>query len=1183
MKPLFNALKSHEQVVVRPHAEVDARARILCRVLQWVPIWSASGSPTCSPAALVELAKQQATQYPQLEGSQLFAFFKKMSVKAPGPDGWDIPFIKKLEPQHCDSLVELFTMMEREAALPHQMQFSLVVLLPKNETIERPIALMHCLLKAYLKMRWPLISQWLEDVDRQLWWDSAKKGTSTLDVSLKRMVAFEGSRCNNRHRVTLFVDLTTFYEGVPHEDLIRKALAMNFPAPLLNFVLQAYKGPRLIQCEEGVSPVLFASKGIQAGCPLGPILAKVALADPCEEALSGSSAKDTSVWIDDIAVDAEELNPGLAARNILALSKRLFAALRQRGHTPSASKTYFLASSKEAEQSLKRIRAESDPPVSSLGRDLGITTAGARRRTTKGAMSRFKKGGKRLQRLHRLQVPQARQRARLFSASVLTSGLWGHQGQGVSPKNLKMVRFQAAVLNNKHKLGSVDITLDLQEHVKDPMEGIIVQHWRAMSKLVRNDLPWFVRTWDVLSSGLQGQHRWKKVAGPTAALIAYLKDLNVEASNVTTWIFPKSGYFGSGCPAKVSLGGPFQLYEVEDALKGAIKACRWDRISKQDSCESLKAGIDWTVQRSLCKDFRSQANKLTALRAVWQGAVLTSSKGSRSHCPLCHVPGSLEHVLHDCKWWQHRFPKPGKSWDSKRKDFPWASLWNRGLVPAAVTQHPPYPFGPESIEATGIWVDPSQITSEVFFSTDASGGPKGNDPRLRIVSWAVVAFTVKDQSIEELGHLSGTLAPGTSVFQGEAHAVSELLTRFPGACDNTMDCKGIFKLLQKPTFHRSCWPGLSEGWEHRRRVSCFWVNSHLDEKSFGDKFGQSNEWRRKANQAADRVCGEKSARVFSHSHARFVSSLDSLTREVNLFLADRAWTLLTSEDRPPLAEVTRFAKKATKGVGRTHPKTKKAQQQNRPAADGGLNKKQRLQNMVDSPQGGHVWKWSSKHHTNASIVCSICSLYIEQCHDLDKFRRLESQACEHQPSPWPSEWICHASHRPHNLGNVWLCKACHAVQKSGAASTSRKFQEPCKYVPSKVSKYASRLPQPNRQPFFSAVPHHGGAGKRQGVRSLSAPERPPAGGAMAGTGREAVGQLAVTNVPINSGAQPRQAQQGRKGAHKADSAGQSKARSKSSSATASSSKPAEKGGIRAFFGTSAGKRGVGGPSSGTQQ
>ncbi|CAE7035351.1 unnamed protein product, partial [Symbiodinium natans] len=424
-----------------------------------------------------------------------------MSVKAPGPDGWDIPFIKKLEPQHCDSLVELFTMMEREAALPHQMQFSLVVLLPKNETIERPIALMHCLLKAYLKMRWPLISQWLEDVDRQLWWDSAKKGTSTLDVSLKRMVAFEGSRCNNRHRVTLFVDLTTFYEGVPHEDLIRKALAMNFPAPLLNFVLQAYKGPRLIQCEEGVSPVLFASKGIQAGCPLGPILAKVALADPCEEALSGSSAKDTSVWIDDIAVDAEELNPGLAARNILALSKRLFAALRQRGHTPSASKTYFLASSKEAEQSLKRIRAESDPPVSSLGRDLGITTAGARRRTTKGAMSRFKKGGKRLQRLHRLQVPQARQRARLFSASVLTSGLWGHQGQGVSPKNLKMVRFQAAVLNNKHKLGSVDITLDLQEHVKDPMEGIIVQHWRAMSKLVRNDLPWFVRTWDVLSSG----------------------------------------------------------------------------------------------------------------------------------------------------------------------------------------------------------------------------------------------------------------------------------------------------------------------------------------------------------------------------------------------------------------------------------------------------------------------------------------------------------------------------------------------------------------------------------------------------------------------------------------------------------------------------------------------------------
>ena len=58
------------------------------------------------------------------------------------------------------------------------------------------------------------------------------------------------------------------------------------------------------------------------------------------------------------------------------------------------------------------------------------------------------------------------------------------------------------------------------------------------------------------------------------------------------------------------------------------------------------------------------------------------------------------------------------------------------------------------------------------------GGPRGEDPRLRVVSWAVVAIRVdfkgptlaRQLNYEVLGTMSGTLQIGATVNDGESVA-----------------------------------------------------------------------------------------------------------------------------------------------------------------------------------------------------------------------------------------------------------------------------------------------------------------------------------------------------------------------------------------------------------------------------
>ena len=372
---------------------------------------------------------------------------------------------------------------------------------------------------------------------------------ATLDVSLKRMMQYERPRYQGRHRITIFLDLGTFYESIEHESLIRDAKA--------GWLLHAYTGPWLLTCPEGVGPAIHATRGLVAGCPAAPILSKVALAQPCQKFLSMKAVVGTDLWVDDVSALAQ-----FAAKNALLVSRELLKELKGAGHHPSLKKSCFIAGSPACEKELRRLRNDEDIQIHQVGKGLGVPTTGARRRSTAGQRARLQKLAQNISKTRfvtrSLKIGSGKARGRIFTASILSSGVC--QGHGLSPSTRKKLRYQAAQINRHQKLGSVIAAIDMKKFMGDPVEEAVGQHWRSISKILAKEPSWIDRTWQVLWSRLSGPNRWSRVTGLLGALIASLRDFQLEAPECS---FSRSGALPASssrksCPLRPTLGHQIQ-------------------------------------------------------------------------------------------------------------------------------------------------------------------------------------------------------------------------------------------------------------------------------------------------------------------------------------------------------------------------------------------------------------------------------------------------------------------------------------------------------------------------------------------------------------------------------------------------------------------------------------------------
>ena len=608
-----------------------------------------------------------------------------------------------------------------------------------------------------------------------------------------------------------------------------------------------------------------------------------------------------------MTIDAEDKDPQRAAQKIVSLYRTVSAELGRAELQISTSKSAFVCTDRQTQSRVQQLLREGEPPVLHLVKDLGVDSAGARRRRVATSNARLAKATGRSGKLARLKVPNPKKRAQVAATGVFTAATFGHQGQGISPKRMKVIRAIAGGHYGKMAFGSLDLLFDLSWMGSgDPLCKIVLEHWSMLQECVARNRPatsLIRRTWAVSWQKLsRSPHRWKLAAGPIGAMQCYLMDMGFEAPTMEVW------------------------------------------------------------------------NKT--------GATINLTWGCR-----CGGQGTAE----PC----HKV---------------------RGLVPKRATQHPQLSQTQLQTSKTGIFTGEFLPVDNVYFGTDASGGPRGEDPRLRVVSWAVVAIRWHPEAqlkYTRLGTMTGTLQIGATVNDGESVALDQLAQRTNQAIQVAVDSKIAIKRVHIPNIEvRISMPGLwSTPQEKRSLLQVTWTKGHLSEEQHGQKFGPAQAWAWAANLEADQVYGNRSQQVFSYAQAATTDYIDRATRATCSWLGKRCSHMLAHDPVPRAKDLKFEAVPVAK---------KKVQKQ-------GLNKRQQLLAAAEAgnPATGHQWVITA-NAKNLCIKCETCTLFVQQTDPIPLVDFVLQHPCRHRPAePSPSAKI-DPSHDVINLGHLWSCSRCKA-------------------------------------------------------------------------------------------------------------------------------------------------------------
>ena len=163
---LFRTLKKDEMPFLRPFQEVPREQRMAKRLEQWGAIWQIQEQTVLIGCLekLIEKGQQDAKNLPFLADCHIWKIVKTLSIKAPGLDGLGFDFIRSLPREAMKDLRGMFQIIEEQAMIPSQWKTSLIAMLPKNSSIERPIALVATMYRLWCRLRSDQIKAWARNI-----------------------------------------------------------------------------------------------------------------------------------------------------------------------------------------------------------------------------------------------------------------------------------------------------------------------------------------------------------------------------------------------------------------------------------------------------------------------------------------------------------------------------------------------------------------------------------------------------------------------------------------------------------------------------------------------------------------------------------------------------------------------------------------------------------------------------------------------------------------------------------------------------------------------------------------------------------------------------------------------------------------------------------------------------------
>ena len=533
---ICKCLKAPDSVHVRPFRDVPIQQRQARREQQWYSKWKVVDSPR--PNGERERLRYegivQARGWEDLDPHVVMKKLQRLPQKACGPDGISYSMLKNLPIEGVIELCHMLRTWELAGRLPDQVCTTLVSLLPKKVDIERPISLTSVMYRTWFKLRWDKLRHWQNSIGQRLPWERSLPGTQVLQVALMRLLKCEVGRATGRQVVSLLIDLQSFYDAVMLEQLLHLCEPLDFPPAVLNMVYEVYSGPRLLQAEGVTSSSVHCERGMLAGCPAAPLVAKLILAPVLQSFQAKYPRATVDVWVDDISMDFTGEDAHVVSKEALAGFDDIKQGLESVGLQLSASKTGFLTSTVEAKESINLHRSEHQPKAHDLLKDLGLDSSGGRRRRIGTLQKRMLKGSGRQSKLLHLKLRSRPVRIRVWKTSIHSVVGFGVEAQGLAPQRMRTLRQQLARHGGLQKKGSVDIVFDNMGACRT-LKTLL---WSASSKPCTMVRAWpekqkgeLMPAWRVSWRRLQAAaHPWMVVAGPMAALQVYLVQMGWDAS-----------------------------------------------------------------------------------------------------------------------------------------------------------------------------------------------------------------------------------------------------------------------------------------------------------------------------------------------------------------------------------------------------------------------------------------------------------------------------------------------------------------------------------------------------------------------------------------------------------------------------------------------------------------------------
>ena len=1068
LRGLFRSLRQKDHAWQRPFQSLPSTQRTEAREQQWGSIWIPLEGPL-PVRGIQELRRQaqaQALQWKSIDSSLLQKIMRKLPNKAAGPDGVSYDFLRHLPYPAVEKLSQLLREMEQEAELPLQLRHTNIVMIPKNERIERPIALTSCLYRLWNSYRKYELHRWQLGLDDDMPWDHARPHKDCLSIAVGRMLKAEIGKHQGIHTVTCLADLTCFYDTVQLDHLIEPAQELHYPPLHLKLALDLYTGPRLIQAEGIAGQPRYYQKGILQGCPQAPAIAKLVLYKPLRSLVQEHPAVLLQTWVDDVSFDIKGTDPDYAAREAVLAFRTLQHHLTAAGLSLNNDKTGFITSSKESAKALDALLKEDDPQHHNVLKDLGIDATNSRRRRISQIKKRFLKGRGRAGIMLRLKLANTT-KYRLHRGAIHPAMSWGAQANGLAPQRRQQLRVMAARGLGLQRTGSVDVVFDMHPDKCDPGDSIILQHvhtvWRVLHSFDEGARNLFWISWNsALDLLLKAKYRWQVVTGPLPALQAYLLDYDFDLSNGKQW--KRTGYGGiPDCLICLEALWP----EIQHKLHEEFQWQRLLRLTRHTGCHDLERKLDWTVSRTLQK--MTSDKVATGIRALHQGTL----HGQEGQCPLCGVELTFTHLLWECSFWQGRVRDIPAQWKERIQANSEPELWNRGMT-QSIFYIPD--GGMATFNGEGLWAQLEACNLPAGHAVSIAIAPTSRDPRHRRYVFALCIHQVFTR--ERVGALTG-ICPGKAtrlraLFYGLKHLSLHIRDQVHVAVFQ----RSIWKHWAFMAAHEA-FPDLSQGLEHEDfdqvKLLLFdkkEMDSNQNRKAF------QKDTQAKADQTAllakpedildlQRHIDEDTRDVLSVAGTRmdillrnkdhFLHAKDPRSDNVKIPMVQQKKSLLAEYLQEPQSNGHQWAPFRS-GVQcqlckqRLHTKSliKELQQAKAmPCAAAGPAKKERktrfevIHDLIES-QGEPK---PDTHHfrlDKAYLRRTQCRSYVLARAGEDIFSRFLGEVCHHGPLS-SRDWHGHPTHKMTRSGNLVECDHCHQRARfhGNDISLTVKLRRPC--------------------------------------------------------------------------------------------------------------------------------------------